>query len=259
MLLFDDYARIDPDLIRQVGERRSLFVYTHTLDGFLQHIWPRLQGRGYVLVTHNSDHEIGERFLPWLDAAGDKLECWYAQNVTISHPKLVPLPIGIANSMWLHGNLGTLHDRIAAWEKMRKTQLVYLQFNPATHPARRQAWDKLRTGFPHLLTQPPAAKPFGQYLDELAVHQFCVCPRGNGIDTHRLWECLYLGVIPIVERSLHTEYWQKTCGLPLVLVDDWLEVTEARLVDEYPRLVEQLPRCRVHLSLDYYRRMIQSA
>ena len=28
---------------------------------------------------------------------------------------------------------------------------------------------------------------------------FCACPKGNGVDTYRFWEALYLGTIPIVD------------------------------------------------------------
>lgn len=32
----------------------------------------------------------------------------------------------------------------------------------------------------------PRAKPFREYLRELASHRFCAAPAGNGVDTHRL-------------------------------------------------------------------------
>jgi hypothetical protein len=36
------------------------------------------------------------------------------------------------------------------------------------------------------------------YFNYLSTFKFAICPEGNGIDTHRLWECFYLKVIPIV-------------------------------------------------------------
>ena len=41
-------------------------------------------------------------------------------------------------------------------------------------------------------------KPYDEYVNELTTYRFCLCIRGNGIDTHRFWESLYLGVIPVV-------------------------------------------------------------
>ena len=55
----------------------------------------------------------------------------------------------------------------------------------------------------------------------LAQSQFCICPRGNGIDTHRLWEALYLGCIPIV---LESEILGCYAGLPILVVRNWEEL-----------------------------------
>ena len=54
----------------------------------------------------------------------------------------------------------------------------------------------------------------------LANHGFCVCPEGNGVDTHRLWECLYLKVVPIVVKSEFTTILQKQ-EIPLVVLEKW--------------------------------------
>lgn len=59
---------------------------------------------------------------------------------------------------------------------------------------------------------------------------FSLCPPGNGIDTHRLWEDMILGLIPIVKTSpldpLYKQY-------PIVIVNDWSEVTESNLQKWY--------------------------
>ena len=39
------------------------------------------------------------------------------------------------------------------------------------------------------------------FIQEIYNHKFIFCPRGGGIDTHRLWTSLYLGSIPIVKRD----------------------------------------------------------
>ena len=52
-------------------------------------------------------------------------------------------------------------------------------------------------------------------------------PSGMGLDTHRLWETLILGSIPIVERCAG---WQRVLDdLPAVWVTDFVEVTPALL------------------------------
>jgi hypothetical protein len=58
-----------------------------------------------------------------------------------------------------------------------------------------------------------------------------VSPHGNGLDCHRTWESLALGNIVIVKRSPLDPLYE---GLPVVIVDDWREITAERL-DEWHR------------------------
>jgi hypothetical protein len=224
MVVFDDYADLTPDDLARISAQRTLFVYSHELDAFAERVWPRLDGGPYVLMTHNSDHGVDATRLPFVEQAGDRLERWFAQNLEVDHPKLEPLPIAIANSMWKHGNLRVLHRAMRAAARRPKDELVFLHFNPKTHAPREAIWQTLRAAFPHVPAEPPPSRGYRGYLRELARHRFCVCPRGNGADTHRVWECLYLGVVPIVERSPHIELWEQR-GLPLLVVDRWDEVT----------------------------------
>ena len=52
---------------------------------------------------------------------------------------------------------------------------------------------------------------------------FVACPPGNGLDTHRFWEALYLGAIPIVLKdfeSLAHKSW------PRLMLNSWKEAVE---------------------------------
>ena len=250
----DEHGRPDAETVNRLEGAGTIFVYTHELSAFIQHVWPRLGKGPYVLVTHNSDEGVDARHLPFLDEAGSRLRRWFAQNLDARHPKLTPLPIGIANSMWPHGDLRVLRRAVAAQARRRKDRLVFLDFNPRTYEPRRRVWETLRQSFPELSGEAPTPRPFRAYLEDMARHRFSVCPRGNGIDTHRVWESLYLGVVPIVERSVHTELWSEL-GLPIVLVSDWAEVT--------PTFLEELEPPRVDsrhylLRLTYFREVLGS-
>jgi hypothetical protein len=67
----------------------------------------------------------------------------------------------------------------------------------------------------------PDYSRFGRlnFLQQIRKHSYVLCPEGNGVDTHRIWETLYLGGIPIVLSSkvlnpLLTE-------LPVLIIRDW--------------------------------------
>jgi len=192
-----------------------LFCHTHRLGDFFQKL--AYFQNPFVLLTHNSDDGI-ESFHPLLDSP--KIIRWYAQNVAVFHPKMVSLPIGIANEQWTHGI--DFLKFMAEPPIPTKTQDVYFHFSLHTNERERRACYDLLTarGIPFL----PSLSPM-ENLHRLASYRYCVCPRGNGLDTHRFWEALYLDCVPIVLdspwiRVLRYHY----PSLPVVVLSRWDEL-----------------------------------
>ena len=71
------------------------------------------------------------------------------------------------------------------------------------------------------------------YLLQLSKSKFCICPFGNGIDSHRVWEALYLGAIPVVPEC---SFFRSFTNLPIVYINDWSIVSPTFLNAEYNRL-----------------------
>jgi hypothetical protein len=88
----------------------------------------------YTLVTHCSDASApGE----WDGALDDpRIIGWHAQNVDLtSHPKLHPIPIGIANSIFPHGDIGAISRAIAKRKPPSgRHALIYVNFDGSTSP-----------------------------------------------------------------------------------------------------------------------------
>ena len=170
----------------------------------------------FVLVTHNSDGCISESKEVFTILKYEKLEKWYAQNLCFEDPKLFFLPIGLANSMWTHGNV-SIFDNVNIINHLQiKTKKIYFQFNIYTNISKRHfCYDELKNKLEWL----PIIEP-DENLKRLKEYEFCVCPEGNGFDTHRLWEALYLKVVPIVIQSNFTKILQKQ-NLPLVVLESW--------------------------------------
>ena len=57
----------------------------------------------------------------------------------------------------------------------------------------------------------------------LSKHHFNLWPSGNGLDTHRFWETLLLGVVPVVVLNNHTENFKKL-GIPALYLENWKEL-----------------------------------
>ena len=230
----------------ELKRAQVFFVYTHLLKDFFRSIFPALK-HPIILLTHNSDGSVTEEFRPFLDGAG--IVAWYGQNTAIEHEKLTSLPIGLANAQWKHGCLRELEEVVN--EGAEKTKLIYANFDSSTNVQSRQhLWDALsREKFVTIGER----KPFKEYLREMSGHRFCVAPPGNGLDCHRTWECLYLGVIPVLKRDLHHQQFEE---LPILFVDHWGEVNEDYLNEVYDEMNSIKFDLR-KLDLGYWRRRVE--
>ena len=73
------------------------------------------------------------------------------------------------------------------------------------------------------------------YLMDVAQYKFAYSPEGNGIDCHRTYELILLGVIPILEESTINGIFLPP-NLPqgaVVIVKDWKDVTLELLLDHW--------------------------
>jgi hypothetical protein len=182
------------------------FCKTNYVDWFFEHDAPR---GSFTLITHNSDWPVGSSHRRQLRRRGLR---WFASNVDLVHPRLHPLPLGIANPHWPHGD--TAAFRRVLERKPAKSRLFDVSFSLDTNAAERQRCLDL-TG---LELMPPL--PFAAYLERLSSSLFCVSPAGHGVDCHRTWEALYAGTVPVVLRSPLTD---ANPDLPMVVLDDWVE------------------------------------
>jgi hypothetical protein len=211
----------------------KLFIYTHILEHFIQHILPHLDKKlSYVLYLHNSDHEVKEHHVKTL-TKHDCIAKVYAQNISYYHKKFKLLPIGIANSMFKHGDLASLYSVMSTSYYKKKFRGLYININPRTYAYRHTVLQEINQRPSDFVIS--EGKPYKDYLEELSQHRFCLCVRGNGIACHREWECYYLGVIPVIinnkftNTSAYVQYLNEL-GLPFYEIR---EDTLDRYTDEF--------------------------
>ncbi len=222
--VFDEEDQsLDPRIIKPY---EVLFVKTDYLSAFFSKIHPNISCK-YILVTHNSDYSAPGAFASFLEE--EKLVAWFGQNIDNAHSKLHPIPIGIANRMWGHGR-GSVIQEVQSLA-IPKNGMLYVNIAIGTYPKERELVYNLLANAP--FSYCATVKPFEVYLQELASCKFVATPRGNGLDTHRLWESLYLGSYPIVKTStldpLYTE-------LPVIIIQEWDQITEEFLEQKYKEL-----------------------
>jgi hypothetical protein len=213
--VFDPNTPVNP-IPDKIKYAKSIFVYTHILPFFFEKVFPQIEST-FTLVTHNSDNGVDSSMLQYL--VSNKIKKWFCQNKYTTHPNLFSLPIAIANSQWPHGNLQALQETI--YQDLPKINLVHKSFDMSTNPEHRHQAnnDTSQNGF-----QMAQYTPFSNYIRQIKQSNFSFAPLGNGADCHRIWECLYLGCVPIVPK---TEYcFDDFKHLPILFVDNYKDITK---------------------------------
>lgn len=201
------------------------------LDCFVREALPTIR-EPFALITTDGDATVPSDLDPATVGqllASPWLVSWHTQNHDgAGGPKLAPLPIGL--------DLHTVHDGrgpvgtvavLAAARKARRhagkaALRVFCDLNASTsHEERRRAVVALRDcRHVHILRRRvPQARIWRRYTR----YPFVLSTMGNGLDTHRTWELLYLGCIVITKTSPLDPLYE---GLPVAIVGDWEEVRD---------------------------------
>jgi hypothetical protein len=176
----------------------------------------------FSILTHDSDYPITTEIVRLFSERPVK---FYGMNMCTELGN--PVPIGIANSYC------GITMKGKDFEKSNSpSRLLYVNHRVENYPQER-AWL-----YPHFsdmswctVSDPYPKGELEKYKAELLDHKFILCPRGNGVDTHRMWEALYCGVIPVVKR--HRTHRMLEGNLPVLFVNDYKEVTEDLLTSIY--------------------------
>ena len=139
--------------------------------------------------------------------------------------------------MWNHGDILSLYKTISIEYKFNKSNNIYININPSTFPYRKTVLDAIEKSNNYTIVSKP--KPFNEYLQELSTYRFCLCIRGNGLDTHRFWECLYFGVIPVIINNKSTNmtnfvHYLHDLNIPFIEIkEDILDIIVTKYPDTY--------------------------
>lgn len=186
---------------------------------YVERIFPvlsQVKDKNYILITHCGDREVTfETF----NLKPSCIKKWFAQNVLVQDPDLIPLPIGIENHEGI--NKGSYTDfnlfEKEAFDFEIKNKIInkiYCNFR-STHFSRFQTTNTL---IKKNIGMFESNISYQKYIESMKNFLFIASPRGNGIDSHRTWESLYFGSIPIVEKHFMYDTYK---NLPIIQIDNW--------------------------------------
>jgi len=237
-LVFDEFQKDSYSNISKDGQ--VAFVKTDLVRVFFMYVMPRIK-YNVKIITHNSALGIDESYTDLIDHP--RVICWYAQNANIQHVKLRSVPLGLANKRWEHGDVKTFET--VRETSTKREHLVYMNFNTQTNPGERlEVLEKFRA---KSFVYSASDRSFKDYLQDLRDSKFSLSPQGRGVDCHRVWESILMGTVPIVKRCQNISFYK---DMPILMVDDWDEVSEDFLNKEYSSIIDK--RSTSKLYLDYW-------
>ena len=195
----------------------------------------KFSNKKYILITHHSDILITENVFKNRPSCIKK---WYTWEMGYNDINLIHIPIGFGilyetfpiidekSYLWFIENAERLYN------KNKNNKYVYCNFTAdnylRTH--RNYVISKMENNgvkcfIPENKKTINGRLTFCDYCEDMSNYKFVACPNGNGSgDTHRTWEALYLGCIPIT-----TFKWYKNYNLPILQIKDYSEVTNELL------------------------------
>lgn len=209
-----------------------------------------------VWITGHSDYPINNTLF---NKYQNNCDYWFTVNNEVDNKKIKSLPLGITNftnETELHpifGNNDIMLEVMALPKEY--TNLVYLNFNINTHTHERQQCYNVFHNKKYVTVGKIENTLEGRkkYLKEIRNHKFVLCPRGGGIDTHRLWETLYMDSIPIVKKCFAMNDFY---DLPILFIDDWSEIENADFLERKYEEITSKTWNMEKLKFSYWKNLI---
>lgn len=199
----------------KINENNIIFSNTDTLINLFK-LLKNIKGLNNIkLITNQTDTMITEYYYR---QKPDCISEWYSINVDFVSDDLIPIPYGIANN-YSPKNL-LVNDFNETNVKKFKENLMYVNFVKNTNFTEREVLYDYFSNKDWALVEEPNLD-LSDYKDRLSKYKFVLCPWGNGVDTHRIWETLYCGNIPITKKH-HT--FSTSLDLPILFVESYSDI-----------------------------------
>lgn len=217
--------------LSNTNEDDIVFLNLDYFESFFNYLDSQNFTGKFTLLTHNSDRDFTNSMLQRCDKFTKKI---YAINCTVKDEKIIKIPLGFNDQ-------STIVIDNFDLTPVKKNNLIYSNFKICHHPERSKCFeyfsnfewvDFFMDGMNNI-----RQLPFRDFYETLRTYKYCISPRGAGIDTHRTYESIYFDVVPILKTSELDDLHSK---LPVLIVNEWSEITLDYLNDNYMLSIEKL-------------------
>ena len=224
-----------------------IFLNLEYLQSFLLEININNTDKSYKIIAHNNDNEINDLFIDNLEFSN--IDLWI-QNLNVAERKNLHLiPIGFENRRYVkNGKIQNLNKILNS--NIEKKSIIISSFNSNTNIEERLPVEKLLNTIKYIDVLKFSSD---EYLSSLSKYKFSICPPGNGLDTHRIWESLFTFTIPIVIKNNFSNNLLKN-NIPCLVLNEWdelLDYDESTLEKLYEDYIKNYD-FRIFTSFNYW-------
>lgn len=189
-----------------------VFLANHDVETFIDSYLHVLRPK--VLIVGDGDRDW--RFFDFPELSFVKRV--FLQNSFIPNDsRFRCLPIGIENRKY--GRNGMPYNFVKFYSSRKKSSGIFLGPLGKTHPVRKNLSELDLSHIENLQRLEERISSI-EFAYRSSHWSHVLAPRGNGKDTHRFWEALYRGSIPVVTD----DEWSKNIasyGIPIETVSEW--------------------------------------
>ena len=176
-----------------------------------------------TLITSQSDFSVTKKVFINRPKSVTR---WFAVNVAYKDNCLIPIPLGLANN-YSPKNI-RINDLVNfKFEKVKKVNKLYVNLRQSTNYKERENIENIFRNKEWVVIKEPNLS-INDYISDLNKYKFIFCPWGNGFDTHRIWEALYCGSIPITKSHVGLSFG----SLPIISFENFNNLSIEKLITE---------------------------
>jgi len=210
--VFDDRKSLSNPSKKIVSNAKVIYCKSNRIEEFFSDYRGSINAS--ILLFGNS----AENFYSFDYSLPSSVKMVFLQNMGFSDKRFSCLPVGIENLR--HAKNGLPHHFTSKHIYEEKQNQILVGPFSNTHAEREELeYLKSQDGPWRFLENRIVPKTFAAVSSS---YKYIAAPRGRGMDTHRFWESIYRGSIPIVKTS----QWSKTISyldIPFIQIDTWSE------------------------------------
>jgi hypothetical protein len=210
----------------------KVFLNLDYYGDFYNELIKHSPNKKFILISHNSDQSFTYQHYHHIKQYVHRI---YAINNVCDNMNVITIPIAFQDYPQNHFKL--ILEKSLHRTKVQKSNLLYMNFSINTNPLKRTECYNTFKNCNWITNKNNISKE--EFMNDILYSKYVLSPEGTGIDCHRIYEAIICGTIPIVKKTgtVMDKFYEK---LPLLLVDDWNEITEEFLLKSYETHIKKL-------------------